>query len=148
MLYTVLLGIIVSGRPPVLGQGARRIRPLLPRRRRCWARSPAAPSSSSFPGSGDDRLAEGTLTVALAYLSFIAAQRLFDVSGVVAVLAAGLMVSAFGRTRIAPYNWSFLTDLWEQIAFWAHSLVFLLASILVPKLLFDMHGAISCWWRS
>ena len=69
------------------------------------------------------------------------AQRLFDVSGVVAVLAAGLTVSAFGRTRIAPYNWSFLTDLWEQIAFWAHSLVFLLASILVPKLLFDMRLA-------
>ena len=92
-----------------------------------------------IPWTRDDRLAEGTLTVALAYLSFIAAQRLFDVSGVVAVLAASLTVSAFGRTRIAPYNWSFLKDLWEQIAFWAHSLVFLLASILVPRLLFDMH---------
>ena len=55
------------------------------------------------------------------------------------MLAAALTVSAFGRTRIAPYNWSFLTDLWEQIAFWAHSLVFLLASILVPRLLFDVH---------
>ena len=63
---------------------------------------------------------------------------MFHVSGVVAVLTAGLTVSAFGRTRIAPYNWSFLTDLWEQIAFWAHSLVFLLASILVPQLLFDL----------
>ena len=39
----------------------------------CSARSPAAPSCNSFPGSRDDRLAEGTLTVALAYLSFIAA---------------------------------------------------------------------------
>ena len=49
-----------------------------------------------------------------------------------------MTVSVFGRTRIAPDNWSFLTDLWEQIAFWAHSLVFLLASILIPKLLFDV----------
>ena len=56
----------------------------------------------------------------------------------VAVLAAGLTVSAFGRSRIAPYNWSFIADLWAQIAFWAHSLVFVLASILVPKLLLDM----------
>jgi monovalent cation:H+ antiporter, CPA1 family len=138
VLYTVLLGIIVSGRPPVLGHGAiefihsflggtvlgmiagRAFLELVP-----WTR--------------DDRLAEGTLTVAVAYLSFIVAQRLFDVSGVVAVLAASLTVSAFGRTRIAPYNWSFLSDLWEQIAFWAHSLVFLLASILVPRLLIDMH---------
>ena len=56
----------------------------------------------------------------------------------VAVLAAGMTVSASGRTRIAPYNWSFLVDLWEQVAFWAHSLIFLLASILVPKLLVDL----------
>ena len=55
-----------------------------------------------------------------------------------AVLASGMTVSAFGRTRIGPDNWTFLTDLWEQIAFWAHSLVFLLASILIPKLLFDV----------
>ncbi|MFY9968105.1 MAG: cation:proton antiporter, partial [Roseiarcus sp.] len=138
VLYTVLLGIIVSGRPPVLGAGAEE-----------FARSflggavLGVIAGRAFlelvPWTRDDRLAEGTLTVALAYLSFIAAQRLFDVSGVVAVLAASLTVSAFGRTRIAPYNWSFLSDLWEQIAFWAHSLVFLLASILVPRLLFDMH---------
>ena len=91
-----------------------------------------------IPWTRDDRLAEGTLTVALAYLAFIVAERLFHVSGVVAVLASGMTVSAFGRTRIGPDNWTFLTDLWEQIAFWAHSLVFLLASILIPKLLFDV----------
>jgi NhaP-type Na+/H+ or K+/H+ antiporter len=51
------------------------------------------------------RFAEGTLTVALAYLSFIAADRLLQVSGVVAVLAAGMTVRAFGQTRIKPYNW-------------------------------------------
>ena len=131
---------------------SRDVRPLLGTRR---GSNSSAPSSAArllgalagrallsiIPWTRDDRLAEGTLTVALAYLAFIAAQRLFDVSGVVAVLAAGLTVSAFGRTRIAPYNWSFLTDLWEQIAFWAHSLVFLLASILVPRLLFDMQLA-------
>ncbi len=71
--------------------------------------------------------------MALSYLVFIAAERFFHVSGVVAVLVAGLTVSALGRTRIAPDNWTFLTDLWEQLAFWAHSLVFLLASIVVPN---------------
>jgi CPA1 family monovalent cation:H+ antiporter len=143
VLYAVLLGIIVSGRAPTLGSGAiefvqsflggallgtiggRGVLQIIP-----WTR--------------DDRLAEGTLTVALAYLVFIAAERLFHVSGVVAVLSAGLTVSAFGRTRITPYNWSFIRDLWEQIAFWAHSLVFLLASIVAPKLLFEMrfHDAV------
>jgi CPA1 family monovalent cation:H+ antiporter len=76
--------------------------------------------------------------VALAYLAFIGGERLFHVSGVVTVLVAGLTVSALGRARITPYNWTFLGDLWEQIAFWARSLVFVLASILVPRLLVNM----------
>ena len=133
-LFAVLLGMVVSGREPDIGAGLREF-------------------FSSFIGGGllglvagrlslsiihclrDDRLAEATLTVALAYGVFIVAERLFHVSGIVAVLGAGLAISALGRSRIAPYNWSFLTDLWDQIAFWARSLVFVLASILVPRLL-------------
>src|SRR5215469_4643701 len=88
-----------------------------------------------IPWVRDDRLAEATLTVALAYGIFVTAERLLHVSGVVAVLASALTVSALGRSRIAPYNWSFVTDLWDQIAFWARSLIFILASILVPRLL-------------
>jgi CPA1 family monovalent cation:H+ antiporter len=132
-LFTVLLGMVVSSREPDIGAGLREF-------------------FSSFVGGGllgllagrlslsiirwlrDDRLAEVTITVALAYGVFVAADHL-HVSGIVAVLGAGLVVSALGRSRIAPYNWSFLTDLWDQIAFWARSLVFILASILVPRLL-------------
>jgi monovalent cation:H+ antiporter, CPA1 family len=138
VLYAVLLGIIASGRTPVLGAGAFE-----------FVRSFLGGALLGFlggrvllqliPWTRDDRLAEGTLTVALAYLVFIAAERFFHVSGVVAVLAAALTVSASGRTRISPDNWTFLTDLWEQLAFWAHSLVFLLASIVVPRLLLDVH---------
>jgi monovalent cation:H+ antiporter, CPA1 family len=133
-LFAVLLGMIVSAREPDIGSGLSQF-------------------SLSFIGGGilgllagrallaaipwvrDDRLAEATLTLALAYGVFIAAERLFHVSGVVAVLGSGLTVSALGRSRIAPYNWSFLTDLWDQIAFLARSLIFILASILVPRLL-------------
>jgi monovalent cation:H+ antiporter, CPA1 family len=85
-----------------------------------------------------DRLAEATLTLAFAYLSFVVAERLFHVSGVVAVLTAGLTLSALGPSRITPENWSFLSELWEQIAFWARSLIFVLAAILVPRLLADV----------
>ncbi|HEY1780356.1 MAG TPA: cation:proton antiporter [Roseiarcus sp.] len=137
VMFTVLLGVIVSGRQPNLLVGEEQFlvsffggaalgflagRALL----------------QLIPWTRDDRLAEATLTVALPYLVFIAAEQLLHVSGVVAVLCSGLTVSASGRSRIAPYNWSFIVDLWAQIAFWAHSLVFVLASILVPKLLLDM----------
>jgi len=90
-----------------------------------------------LPWLGDDRLSEGTLSVAFAYLSFIAAERVFHMSGVVAVLAAGLTLSARGRSRVSPENWSFLVDLWEQLAYWARSLIFVLASIRVPRFLLE-----------
>jgi len=136
-LFAVLLGMIGTGRELDIGSGLKEF-------------------FMSFIGGGlfgmlagrallavipwvrDDRLAEGTLTLALAYGVFITAERFLHVSGVVAVLASALTISALGRSRIAPYNWSFVTDLWDQIAFWARSLIFILASILVPRLLGDV----------
>ena len=136
-LFAVLLGMIVSLRDPDIGFGLSEfflsfigggLLGLVAGRALLWV----------IPWVRDDRLAEATLTLALAYGVFIAAERFFHVSGVVAVLGSGLAVSALGRSRIIPYNWSFLTDLWGQIAFWARSLVFILASILVPRLLGDV----------
>jgi CPA1 family monovalent cation:H+ antiporter len=136
-LFAVLLGMVVSAREPDIGYGLGEfflsfigggLLGVLAGRGLLWV----------IPWVRDDRLAEATLSLALAYGVFIAAERLFHVSGIVAVLGAGLAVSALGRSRIAPYNWSFLTDLWDQIAFWARSLVFILASILVPRLLGDI----------
>src|SRR5499427_268066 len=133
-LFAVLLGMILSGGEPDIGAGLREffvsfvgggVLGLLAGRSLL----------SVIPWVRDDRLAEATLTLALAYGVFITAERLFHVSGIVAVLGAGLTISALGRSRIAPYNWSFLVDLWKQIAFWARSLIFILASILVPRLL-------------
>jgi CPA1 family monovalent cation:H+ antiporter len=95
----------------------------------------------AIPWMRDDRLAEATLTLGLAYGVFVVAERFLHVSGVAAVLAAALAIGAAGRSRIAPQNWAFLTELWDQVAFWARSLVFVLASILVPRLL----GAVD--WR-
>jgi CPA1 family monovalent cation:H+ antiporter len=137
VLYSVLLGIINSGHTPIIGRSALEFAGAFIGGALLGALAGRA-FLEIIRWTRDDRLAEGTLTVALAYLVFIAAERVFHVSGVVAVLAAGLTINGFGRTRIAPYNWAFLGDLWEQIAFWAHSLIFLLASILVPKLLFEL----------
>jgi monovalent cation:H+ antiporter, CPA1 family len=136
VMFVVLLGMIVSGRQPDIVGGAVQFAVAF-----LGGAALGVLAGRAFlqliPWTRDDRLAEATLTVALAYLVFIGAERLLHVSGVVAVLTAGLTISAFGRSRITPYNWSFITDLWAQIAFWGHSLVFVLASILVPKLLLD-----------
>ena len=87
------------------------------------------------PWLRDSRLAETTLTLALPYLVYTLCERYFDVSGVTAVVVAGLVVNAQGRRRLAPENQAFLQDVWQQLAFWAGSMVFILASMLVPRLM-------------
>jgi len=91
-----------------------------------------------FPALHGWRLAEMTLTVSLAYVSFVIADHYLHVSGVVAVVTAGLVLSAYGRTRITPSSWDTLVETWEQTGFWANALIFLMAAMLVPKLLAAM----------
>jgi CPA1 family monovalent cation:H+ antiporter len=132
-LFAVLLGMIASGGEPDVGLGAREF---------VFSFAGGAAvgiivgraALVAIPWLRDDRLAEATLTLAVPYLAFIAAQRLFDASGIVATLVTGLTYSYLGRSRISPHSWSFLDDLWEQTGFWARSLVFVLAAILIPAL--------------
>jgi CPA1 family monovalent cation:H+ antiporter len=92
-----------------------------------------------LPFLGGSRMAEVTLSVALPYVSYLLAEQLLDVSGVVAVVSAGLTAGAIGRVRLAPDNWRYLERVWEQTGFWASSLIFISASTLVPKLLTGVH---------
>src|SRR5262249_23713090 len=78
------------------------------------------------------RLAEITLTVSLAYLVFVIADVYLEVSGVVAVVVAALVMGSYGRTRVTPSTWDSLVETWEQLGFWANSLIFLMAALLVP----------------
>ena len=41
--------------------------------------------------------------------------------------------AAAAARRMAPSNWENLVDTWEQLAFWASSLIFLLAAMQVPQ---------------
>jgi monovalent cation:H+ antiporter, CPA1 family len=81
------------------------------------------------------RLAEATLTIGFAYVIFIVCDHYLGFSGVVAVAAAALAVSAGGRRRLSPSNWESLVVTWEQLAFWASSLIFLFAAMQTPELL-------------
>src|SRR5499427_2171135 len=81
------------------------------------------------------RLVEATLTIAFAYVIFVICDHYLHVSGVVAVASAALAVSAEGRRRLSPSNWESLFVTWEQLAFWASSLIFLFAAMQTPDLL-------------
>ncbi|HEY3909908.1 MAG TPA: cation:proton antiporter [Stellaceae bacterium] len=88
-----------------------------------------------LPVLRSNRLAEATMTIGFAYAIYIVCDHYFGVSGVVAVAAAALMVGAEGRRRLAPSNFESLVVSWEQLAFWASSLIFLFAAMHTPQLL-------------
>jgi CPA1 family monovalent cation:H+ antiporter len=101
VLSTVLFGVISTGAQPDIGSGLLEF-------------------FVSFIGGGlfgvvagrgllwailwmrDDRLAETTLTLGLAYGVFVLSERFLHVSGVAAVLAAALVVSATGVPGSLP----------------------------------------------
>lgn len=85
-------------------------------------------------------LVQITLTVSLAYLSFLVAERYLHVSGVIAAVIAGLMINSYGRTQMSPETWHALAETWEELGFWANSLIFFLVGLLVPKVLLDVNA--------
>ncbi len=84
----------------------------------------------------DDYLIETTLTTALAFGSYLLAERL-EFSGVLAVVAAGLVNGNMGPRGMSPTTRIVLFNFWEYVAFLANSLVFLLIGLQVniPNLL-------------
>jgi CPA1 family monovalent cation:H+ antiporter len=84
----------------------------------------------------DDYLIETTLTTVLAFGAYLAAERL-HFSGVLAVVAAGLMAGNFGPQGMSPTTRIVLFNFWEYLAFLANSFVFLLIGleINIPTLL-------------
>ncbi len=76
----------------------------------------------------DDRLIETTLTALLAYGAYLAAERL-QVSGVLAVVAAGMYSGNVGLRGASPTTRIMLFSLWEFLAFLSNSLVFLLIGL-------------------
>jgi monovalent cation:H+ antiporter, CPA1 family len=76
----------------------------------------------------DDYLIEITLTTVLAYGAYLVAERL-GVSGVLAVVAAGLVNGNLGPQGMSPTTRIVLFNFWEYVAFLANSFVFLLIGL-------------------
>ncbi|MCV0427194.1 MAG: sodium:proton antiporter, partial [Roseibium sp.] len=86
-----------------------------------------------LPLMRDLPLAQVTLSLALPYGTYVLSDQFVDVSAVVAVVCAGTVFNLYGPSRIHPSNWQFLHSVWEQLSYWAASLIFLLSAILIPK---------------
>lgn len=90
-----------------------------------------------------DHLAEISLTVLLAIGSYFLAERM-HVSGVIAVVMAGLVVGNYGWKRaLAPSSQIAMGSFWEYATFGVNSLVFLLVGLNIrPDALIAQTGLI------
>ena len=78
-----------------------------------------------------DPFIEISLITILAYASFLVADQLFHVSGVMATLTAGLVMGTWGRAKISASILDYLKHYWEFLAYIANVLIFLLVGLSV-----------------
>lgn len=81
----------------------------------------------------NDALVETSLVIAAAYLTFYVAEHTFHVSGVLGLVALGLIVGGVGRSRISPQVEHFMHEFWELAGFIANCLIFLIVGIVVAE---------------
>ena len=78
-----------------------------------------------------DAFIEISLTLVLAYLSFILAEEALQMSGVMATVASGIMIGGWGKTKISPELQDQLRGFWEYMAGVANALLFLMVGLRV-----------------
>ena len=81
----------------------------------------------------NDALVEICVIVAAAYLAFFVAEYFLHVSGVLALVALGLVMAGVGRTRISPEVEHFMHEFWELAGFIANCLLFLIVGVVIAE---------------
>ena len=79
------------------------------------------------------QLSRSIFTLIAVVISFYTANQLLHVSGVITVLAAGLLL---GETHRQHQGQTFINELWELIAYITNALIFLLAGSTITWLMF------------
>lgn len=82
--------------------------------------------------------AQVSISVALPYLTYVVAEQVASASGVIAVVVAGLTMNLAGPARLIPTSWQYLREVWDVLAYWAGALIFILAALLIPRLMGDL----------
>ncbi|KAF5186921.1 Sodium/hydrogen exchanger [Thalictrum thalictroides] len=94
----------------------------------------------------NDTVIEITLTLAVSYIAYFAAQDGADVSGVLAVMTLGMFYSSVARTAFKGEGQQSLHHFWEMVAYIANTLIFILSGVVIAegvlhnKDYFENHG--------
>lgn len=77
-----------------------------------------------------------TLSLVLAHLTFLIAEGILGVSGILATMAAGLVMGNFGQRKLKPANRKSFSEIWQFLGFISNALIFLLLGIKLGEINF------------
>ncbi len=83
------------------------------------------------------RILENVLLVSVAYGSFLIAEDFIGVSGMMAVLASGLIMNKAHEKFIPAEDRTFIHYWWEVISFFANSMIFILLGVTITASMFQ-----------
>lgn len=81
----------------------------------------------------NDAMVEISVVVAAAYITFYVAEHFLAVSGVLALVALGLILGGLGRSSISPQVEHFMHEFWELAGFVANCLIFLIVGFVIAE---------------
>ena len=134
-LFGLFMSFVMAGVPDPTLQGALAQFPLLLLGGVVvgWAAARAALGLMALVSQHDQ--AGISISVALPYLSYVAAEQMVGASGVIAAVSSGLTMNLLGPGRLPPIIWASLREVWGLLAHWAGALIFIMAALLIPRLL-------------
>ncbi len=82
------------------------------------------------------RILENVLLIAIAYAAFLIAEDFLMVSGMMAVLSAGLIMNKAHQKYVSPQDKEYINYWWEVISYFSNSMLFLLLGVTVTANMF------------
>ena len=77
-----------------------------------------------------------TLSLILAHATFLFAEGILHVSGILATMVAGIIMGNFGRRKLEKEAQKIFSEIWEFMGFVANSLIFLLLGMKIGQINF------------
>jgi len=81
----------------------------------------------------NDPLIEVTVVLVTSFAVFFICEHFFHVSGVLGLVALGIVMAGVGKTRISPEVEHFMHEFWEFIAFVANVIIFIVVGVVIAQ---------------
>ncbi len=91
-------------------------------------------------GVKGDSMLQSSVMILLSYLTFILAQDIFKLSGVIALVAFGLVVAYHSAAKLEVTTQKFIKELWALMSYIANTLIFIIIGVIIAvKVNFTLH---------